>query len=64
MNKKLHYLIEVFDFHLGRGLSPGIAWSLALVDYFHVYHVDDGRPEIARSAGRVLFHLGLDDKEV
>lgn len=62
-DSKLDFLISALDLHLGFGTPPAEAWDKALEDYSEVYHVDDGRTELARAADRALHHFELHELE-
>lgn len=57
MNDKQDYLMTALDFFLVQGREPSEAWRLALDGYARVFHVDDGRSKIARSAEFILEHI-------
>lgn len=60
---KLDYLIASLDFHLTRGLSPAEAWVAAVEDYAQVYHRQDERTLLQRSAEVVLRRIGEDESD-
>lgn len=57
MREKLAYILSMFDFCLGEGMEPLEAWEEALRAYAFVYHTDDSRPPIARSAEIMIERL-------
>lgn len=57
MNEKIELFFAAFDLHLGNGIDPVEALKRAAADYAHVFHVDDGRSELARAADAALAAL-------
>lgn len=63
MSEKTDYLIASLDFHLARGLPPAEAWVAAVEDYAQVYHGQDERTLLQRSAEVVLRRMGEDESD-